>query len=104
MPSWVSRTLLAIILILVVLPAIPHKPLDIPGERKWGEAGLKTSDAVLYEKIVADVEGGQGYYQAAVAEHRAFHYPVAPAPVFRMPTLAWLLTRPDLKASGATPP
>ncbi len=92
MPGWASRTLLAIILLLVALPAIRHTSLDIPGERKWGEAGPKTSDAMLYEKIVADIEGGQGYYRAAVAEHRAFHYPVAPAPVFRMPTLAWLLT------------
>src|SRR5438045_7231579 len=46
---------------------------------------------MLYKKIVADVVGGRGYYEAAAAEHRAFQYPTSPPQVFRLPTLAWIL-------------
>jgi hypothetical protein len=92
-PAWLARALLALILVLTILPALPHPALTIPGERKWGEPGLQKSDASLYKQIVADMEAGHGYYAAAANEHRAFHYPTSPPQVFRLPTLAWILAR-----------
>jgi hypothetical protein len=91
LPAWLSRFLLAAILGLVVLPALPHPALHIPGERQWGQPGPARSDMGLYRRVVADLENGQDYYVAAATEHRRFGYPTSPAPVFRMPTLAWML-------------
>jgi hypothetical protein len=92
MPSWISRILLVAVFVLVVLPAIPHTPLYIPGERKWGEVETGYTDKVLYKTVVAKLIGGQGYYEAASAEHRLHHYPTSPPQVFREPALAWLLS------------
>lgn len=91
LPAWLSRLVLAAILGLVVLPALPHPALHIPGEREWGQAGSAKSDMSLYRRVVTDLEHGQDYYQAAAKEHRRSGYPTSPAPVFRMPTLAWVL-------------
>lgn len=91
MPAWLARLILVAILGLVVLPAMPHPALHIPGERQWGQASSGKSDMSLYRHVVADMEMGQNYYPAAAAEHRRFGYPTSPAPVFRMPTLAFIL-------------
>jgi len=93
LPRWACLMLLAAVAVLVLLPARPHPALYIPGERTWGAPAVENAkgDAALYQKIVADMQAGQGYYQAAAAEHRALHYPTTPAQVFRMPALAWLL-------------
>src|SRR6266702_1854315 len=88
---WASRFLLLGVIILVVLPALPHAPLHNPGERGWGQPAQEMSDMKLYKQVVADVESGRDYYEAAAAEHRAFDYPTSPAQVFRPPTLAWIL-------------
>ena len=103
MPAWLSRLLLAAILGLVILPALPHPAHYIPGERQWGQAGPAKSDMSLYRRIVIDMENGQDYYQAAATEHRRLGYPTSPAPVFRMPTLAWVLLflRTDLMRLAA---
>jgi hypothetical protein len=77
--------------VLMMLPAFSPSALHIPGERHWGEPRSAKSDMNLYRQVVTDMEKGKGYYQAAVAEHRLFQYPTSPAPVFRMPTLAWML-------------
>ena len=92
MPGWACRALLALVLILTLLPALPHPALYIPGERHWGEPAAKKSDGTLYKQIVADMAQGRNYYAAAAAEHRAFLYPTSPPQVFRLPTLAWMLT------------
>ena len=92
MPAWACRMLLALVLVLTVLPALPHPALIIPGERHWGEPAAKKSDQTLYKQIVADMARGKGYYEAAAAGHRAFFYPTSPPQVFRLPTLAWMLT------------
>jgi len=91
LPGWVARCLLAIVLALTVLPALPHPALYIPGERHAGEPARQSYDTILYEKIVADMERGQGYYAAAAAEHRQLKFPTSPPEVFRLPTLAWML-------------
>jgi hypothetical protein len=89
---WCARLLLIAILALVTLPAFPHAPLNIPGEREyWGQPLPAKTDASLYKAILSDVKRGENYYQAAAREQRASGYPTAPAEVFRPPTLAWLL-------------
>jgi hypothetical protein len=89
---WAARSLLAVIAFLVAIPAIPHAPLKIRGEREhWWDVQTGYTDADLYRDILTDFERGQGYYAAAAKEQRAHHYPTAPAQVFREPTLAWLL-------------
>src|SRR5690349_5026304 len=70
LPAWAARAIFALVLLLTVLPALPHPALYIPGERQAGEPSREKQDTILYEKVVADIERGQGYYEAAAAEHR----------------------------------
>ena len=46
------------------------------------------SDLQLYRDIIAGIADGGDYYQVAVAEQRAAHYPVQPFYTFRLPTHA----------------
>ena len=91
LPAWVLRTILAVIVVLTILPALPHSALRIPGERHWGESAPESFDTILYKKVVADIEHGKSYYEAAGSEHRRLHFPTSPPQVFRLPTLAWTL-------------
>ena len=43
----------------------------------------------LYARIHARMTAGEGYYAAALAEHRASGYPARPFVTVRLPTLAW---------------
>lgn len=47
-------------------------------------------DLALYAAIHARMAAGEGYYAAAIAEHRARNYPTRPFVAVRLPTLAWL--------------
>lgn len=91
LPAWLLRAILVLVLVLTVLPALPHPALYIPGERHWGETTPESFDTILYRAIVTDIEHGQGYYVAAGAEQRRLHFPTSPPEVFRLPTLAWML-------------
>ncbi len=46
------------------------------------------TDLAMYREIVAHMEAGQGYYQAAAEAHRASGYPLFPFYSVRLPTLA----------------
>jgi hypothetical protein len=46
------------------------------------------TDLVLYRRITEQMMAGEGYYQAAAAEHRRATYPLRPFITVRMPTLA----------------
>lgn len=81
----VLLALAALILGGLVLAATP-----IPPERFTSADPMKT-DGALYGAIAARVAEGEGYYAAAVAEHRARGYPLRPFVTVRLPTLAWLL-------------
>ena len=48
------------------------------------------TDVDLYTAIAARVAGGESYYAAAAAEHRANLYPLVPFYTVRPPILAWL--------------
>ncbi len=47
-------------------------------------------DLALYAGIHARMAAGEGYYTAALGEHRARNYPTRPFVAVRLPTLAWL--------------
>ena len=53
-------------------------------------ASERDDDLALYDRIIARVADGQGYYEAAVTEQRAGNYPVRPGLAVRLPTLAYL--------------
>ena len=50
----------------------------------------KDRDLVLYAAIARHVRGGENYYDVAIPEQRAGHYPVRPGLAVRLPTLAFL--------------
>jgi hypothetical protein len=85
-PAWAARALLALVVAFVVLGSAPYqRPVVVnplrPGDR----------DVYLYRDIAARVRAGEGYYPAALAEHRAHGAPTYPAQAFREPTLAWFI-------------
>ncbi|KQP48968.1 hypothetical protein [Methylobacterium sp. Leaf108] len=60
----------------------------------------QASDAALYGAIAARVAGGEGYYAAAVAEHRLRDYPLKPFVTVRPPTLATLQAGLGMAGAG----
>jgi hypothetical protein len=84
-PAWVARATLTALLGLVLYGLAAHAPLLAHGVTPAFD------DPHLYRNIAERVARGQGYYQAAMAEHRAHGYPTSPAQVFREPALAWLM-------------
>jgi hypothetical protein len=81
----VARAALAALLGLVLYSLAIHAPLLARAVKPTFD------DPQLYRNIANRVAHGQGYYQAAMAEHRAHGYPTSPALVFREPALAWLM-------------
>lgn len=47
-------------------------------------------DLALYARIHARMAAGEGYYTAALGEHRVSGYPTRPFVTIRLPTLAWM--------------
>lgn len=47
-------------------------------------------DLALYSRIAERMAAGEGYYAAAMDEHRTSNYPTRPFVAVRLPTLAWL--------------
>ncbi len=88
-------TLLTAVLVWSVLATAPVAPI-VPGRTTPTAAspqaqtqGRAKGDMALYARIAARVAAGNGYYAAAIAEHRASHYPTRPFVTVRLPTLAW---------------
>jgi hypothetical protein len=52
--------------------------------------GRSRGDMALYARIHARMVAGEGYYTAALDEHRASGYPARPFVTVRLPTLAWV--------------
>jgi hypothetical protein len=84
-PAWVARAALAALLGLMLYGLATHAPSLARGVKPAFD------DPHLYRNIADRIARGQGYYQAAQAEHRAHGYPTSPAQVFREPALAWLM-------------
>ncbi len=67
---------------------LPSTPAAAPAE--VAATGRGKGDMALYARIAARVAKGEGYYDAALAEHRAGNYPARPFVAVRLPTLAML--------------
>lgn len=98
-PSWAARLLLAAFLALAAYSAAAGLAAPRPADRFLADEPQR-SDGDLYRAIVARMAGGAGYYDAAVAEHRARGYPLRPFVTVRPPLLAAFLSRTGLEAAG----
>ncbi|WEK48264.1 MAG: hypothetical protein P0Y56_08210 [Candidatus Andeanibacterium colombiense] len=92
LPRWA-----AILLLLAAALASVWSAQNVAGFR--GEVKARSErvaakahagDNRLYERTLARMAAGEGYYPAAVSEQRAGNYPVKPFVTVRQPTLAWL--------------
>lgn len=96
LPRWGAALVLAALAAAMVWSAFAVLPpsgdapkarppsITAPAPRK-GEG-----DLALYTAIHRRMAAGEGYYAAALAEHRARNYPTQPFVAVRLPTLAWL--------------
>ena len=86
---WGARCLLFLLLALIVWS------FAIGGELKAPPAPspTTTTDGTLYRAINARMTLGEGYYKAAVAEHRLHQFPLRPSVTVRPPLLAAVTTR-----------
>jgi hypothetical protein len=98
LPRWAAALVLALTLGAAAAATLSMASaaacgIAVPGR----EAALSASaspqrtkgDMALYARISARVAAGEGYYAAALAEHRASGYPTRPFVTVRLPTLAW---------------
>jgi hypothetical protein len=83
-PAWRARLLLALVVAFVVLGSGRY-------QRPAVVYPVRHRDVNLYQDIAARVRSGEGYYAAALTEHRAHDAPTNPALAFREPTLAWII-------------
>lgn len=95
-PLWLARLFLFLLVFLMALAARSPLPTDQKAQgRERGEQlgrAVDDHDLILYDRIIDGLRNGNGYYQAAVAEHRAGGYPLRPSLTVRLPTLAKLLS------------
>lgn len=96
-PRWAARAalVLAVALLLWAAGSVPiaSSPVAPPpvGETEASEAEpVRDADLQLYDRIAARVAAGENYYDAAIEEQRAAHYPVRPGVAVRLPTMAYL--------------
>lgn len=93
---WAAMLVLAAIALAMGWSAFAVAPRDL-GNPAAQTATLKAAalrkgdgDLALYARIHKRMTAGEGYYTAALAEHRAHNYPTRPFVAVRLPTLAWL--------------
>jgi hypothetical protein len=98
LPRWGAALVLALTLGVAAAASLSMASVSVGGIAGPGrEAALSApassqrarGDMALYARISARVAAGEGYYAAALAEHRASGYPTRPFVTVRLPTLAW---------------
>lgn len=100
LPRWGAALVLGLALAMALGAAAavaPNAPPASPASRdtapvaqaETGATGRAKGDMALYSRVAARVAAGEGYYAAALAEHRASGYPTRPFVTIRLPTLAW---------------
>jgi hypothetical protein len=96
LPRWAAATVLVLLAAVMAWSAVATAPAD-RAERARGDQveagpanGKGHGDLALYNRIAGRVATGEGYYPAAVDEHRISNYPTRPFVTIRQPTLAWL--------------
>jgi len=98
LPRWAAGLVLALLATAMVWsalatapePAAAHAPLAAPSVTPPSSPDRAKGDMALYARIAARVAAGEGYYIAALTEHRASGYPTRPFVAVRLPTLAWV--------------
>lgn len=83
--------MLALLALALAWSALPWPAPVAPsptGTRQAAAAAGQGGDFALYARLAERVAGGENYYAAALAEHRARAYPVRPFVTVRLPTLA----------------
>lgn len=86
-PAIRARLLLAGLAVLILVGLLAAQAPEPAGVYS---ADPHRTDQALYGAVIARMETGEGYYPAAVAEHRARHYPLRPFVTVRAPWLARL--------------
>lgn len=98
LPRWGAALVLAVALAMGLGAAAVVAPSAAGGPERGAEAvrpatppasARAKGDMALYSRVAARVAAGEGYYAAALAEHRASGYPTRPFVTIRLPTLAW---------------
>lgn len=82
------------------VPAAIPAPVRTVSETNASPARNK-GDMALYARIAARMAAGEGYYAAALGEHRASGYPTRPFVTVRLPTLALVQQTVGLKGVQA---
>lgn len=90
----VAALVLALLAALILYGLIDPGGIAAPRVEPASSAAMRAQgmigDHALYSNIAERVAGGEGYYRAAAAEHRANAYPLKPFVTVRLPTLAHL--------------
>ena len=91
LPRWAALVVLAALAAAMAWSVVAVAPVD-QAETAQSEARPESSegDLALYRAISQRMAEGEGYYQAAMTEHRARNYPTMPFVTVRPPALAEL--------------
>lgn len=91
LPRWAAAAALVAIAAALVWSALAMSGFEAPdgGSKAIVTAKSGFGDIQLYEHINQRMAKGEGYYQAALAEHRRHGYPTQPFVTVRSPVMAW---------------
>lgn len=92
LPRWAALLVLALTAAAMAWSALVTAPRSSAGPAAASAPAPRRGegDLALYAAVHARMAQGEGYYAAALAEHRARNYPIRPFVAVRLPTLAWL--------------
>jgi hypothetical protein len=96
LPGWGAALVLAVLAAAMAWSALAIAPRSAPVGQSAPPAVTASAprpgagDLALYAAVHTRMATGEGYYAAALAEHRARTYPTRPFVAVRLPTLAWL--------------
>jgi hypothetical protein len=86
--AWPARCLLLVLIVLSGWSFVIGRQLQPPPP----PSPKATTDGTLYRAIDHRMALGEGYYAAAIAEHRAHQFPLRPSVTVRPPLLAEITT------------
>lgn len=89
-PAGLARAVLAVVFAMIALGVVLSAMRPIGSDRYMADDPSK-SDGALYQAVAERVAMGEGYYQAAIAEHRLRGYPLKPFVTVRPPATAWII-------------
>lgn len=96
LPRWAAAMVLVLLAAAMAWAALATAPIDRAERARSDQVEASPAhskghgDLALYGRIADRVASGEGYYPAAMDEHRTSNYPTRPFVAVRQPTLAWL--------------